>query len=145
MNMKALFFVTVLLCVQNAFGGSVIDAKHRLQWQDTLETEEFFDIWKNARSHCEGLHLDGYDDWRLPTKEELVGLARSKELKASFKHLQQSVYWSGEDDPQDDLNAITVFMGNGFVSTDDKCNDNYMICVRRVLSTDVQSGASGTR
>jgi len=120
----------IILFGETKHHASVIDTAHKLQWQDSVASEEFFDIWKNAKSYCSALHLDGHNDWRLPTKKELLLLSHDKQLKNRFQHLRERVYWSGDDDPEDDLSAITVFIGNGFVSTDDKCNDNGMICVR---------------
>jgi hypothetical protein len=131
-------FVILLLSIVSAlFGGdwvkkphSVIDTKHHLEWEDTAAMEEFNDIWRLANARCEGLHLDAYSDWRLPTKKELGYLTKSKEGRSKFSHLQDEVLWTSEEDKSDDINVVTVFSGNGFVSSSDKCDSAYAVCVR---------------
>jgi hypothetical protein len=71
-----------------------------------------------------------HDDWRLPTKEELVLLAKSQKLKKRFHYLDTELYWSSDVDKKDDLNSITVYMGNGFISATDACDKEGIICVR---------------
>ncbi|WP_345992118.1 DUF1566 domain-containing protein [Sulfurimonas sp. HSL-1716] len=133
--LKALMFL--LLSSTFVFAGdlirsknSVIDIKHHLQWQDTADMEENDAIWKMQKAHCQGLHLSGFNDWRLPTKEELSALAKSKEAKKVFLHLSDHLFWSGEENPQDDINAFTVYMPNGYISSSDKCEKNHSLCVR---------------
>lgn len=134
--MKIILIVMLFVC-SSLFGGdwvkkphSVIDVKHHLQWQDTESMQEFNDIWRLAKTRCEGLSLESYDDWRLPTTKELEYLGKSKEGKAKFSYLESEVFWTSEEDKNDDINAVTVFSGNGFVSTSDKCDSAYALCVR---------------
>ncbi len=37
--------------------------------------------WKNAKSYCEKLNLLQHSDWRLPTREEVVKIIESGQLK----------------------------------------------------------------
>jgi hypothetical protein len=128
--LKYLFGTILLLNSLNAAeSGFIIDEKQHLQWQDNKEAQE--DIWKMANGYCKQLRIGKYDDWRLPTKEELVSLSQSEKLKEKFVYLQEQVYWSSQSDKDEDLNAITVFSGNGFISSSDKCDKNSIICVRK--------------
>jgi len=131
------FVILLLIMVSSSFGGdwvkkpqSVIDTKHHLEWQDTASMQEFNDIWKLAKARCGGLKVGGYNDWRLPTKKELEYLAKSKEAKAKFSYLENGLFWTSKEDEKDDLNIITIFSGNGFVSSSDKCDSAYGMCVR---------------
>jgi len=49
--------------------GVVVDRVTRLMWQRAVDT--IFD-WVGAQQHCTDLRLGGYDDWRLPSRIELV-------------------------------------------------------------------------
>src|SRR5258708_6306941 len=60
--------------------GVVIDRVTGLMWQEPLElqmtpgTKTVKFTWSDARAWCDGLNLAGYDDWRLPSRIELVSL-----------------------------------------------------------------------
>lgn len=60
--------------------GTVTDSKTGLMWQQgELEIMN----WENALTYCENLRLAGYDDWRLPNRNELQSLVDySKEYRA---------------------------------------------------------------
>jgi len=106
----------------------VIDTQESLVWQDNREAVE--DIWKMANAYCKQLHLNNSDIWRLPTKEELIELSKNQNLKQDFVFLQKGVYWSSEIDKNDEFSALTVYTGNGFVSSSDKCEKYFVMCVR---------------
>lgn len=109
---------------------SVLDIKHHLQWEDGEAMQDFDDIWRLAKVRCDGLSVDGHRDWRLPTKKELETLTKSKKGKSRFTFLKNELFWTSEEDKNDDINVVTVFSGNGFVSSSDKCDSAYAICVR---------------
>jgi hypothetical protein len=66
--------------------------------------------WNDAKSHCQGLRLEGHPDWRLPTIDELRGIFDpSAVTRLPYVYIkgqiQLSVYyqWSdAEAPPQDD-------------------------------------------
>jgi len=128
--MKYLWLLIFFFSFSLQAADSIIDAKHHLEWQDDREHEE--NIWKMAVGYCKQLHIKNSSEWRLPTKEELVELSKSKILKNKFNFLQEGIYWSGEIDKNENLNAITVFIGNGFISSSDKCDKNFVMCVREI-------------
>ena len=112
---------------------TVKDTKQQIEWLDTDNMQKFNGIWKLANSSCEALHVNQQDDWRLPTKDELQQLGRSRKLKTKFKHLETALYWSKDiDQSSDGFSAYTVYTGNGFISSTDKCKKNKMICVRNL-------------
>ncbi|CAN2040079.1 hypothetical protein GMMP15_1530042 [Candidatus Magnetomoraceae bacterium gMMP-15] len=51
--------------------GTVTDTENNLMWQQKNAGKM---RWKQAINYCENLSFAGYDDWRLPTREELVTL-----------------------------------------------------------------------
>jgi hypothetical protein len=52
--------------------GSVLDTKTNLMWAAKDNGSPL--SWPDATSYCEAYRGGGYSDWRLPTRDELVGL-----------------------------------------------------------------------
>lgn len=128
MKFFLLLFFTLLDISLFANEKGVVDTNEHLEWQDNVEHPQL--KWKLARGYCSQMRLNNFNDWRLPTKKELVDLSKETKYKKRFEYLGSSVYWSSNDDPKDDLNAVTIYSGNGFVSTSDKCDKFAVICVR---------------
>ncbi len=51
--------------------GTVTDTSTGLMWQQQTAGKM---TWEAAISYCEGLSLGGYNDWRLPNRNELQSL-----------------------------------------------------------------------
>jgi hypothetical protein len=49
----------------------VVDEVTGLEWQDDRDVGVIDKTWQEAKDYCLGLSLGGYEDWRLPTVEEL--------------------------------------------------------------------------
>lgn len=74
--------------------GTVTDMSTALQWQkwDDGARRSYAD----AQHYASGLRLAGYDDWRLPRKEELVQLAQlgHETLRQFFPGTKADAYWA---------------------------------------------------
>ena len=128
-----LFYIFLGLLHANEWehtSASEIDKTEHLEWQDTNVIETKSMKWEMAQKYCQSFSIDNKDDWRLPKKSELIELARDEEGQKKFKHLQNRVFWALEEDSKDDVNAWAVYSGNGHLSSNDKCDDNAVICVR---------------
>jgi len=126
---KILLMLFVLLSV-TLFGKekSVVDVNHNLEWQDNEEHIEL--KWKLAKGYCSQMRLNGFKDWRAPTKKELKSLFQNKNLKQKFTYLEDDVYWTSVEDEKDEVNAYTIYSANAFISVSDKCDKNFIMCVR---------------
>jgi hypothetical protein len=56
--------------------GTVLDTRTNLMW--ALKDNGSDMNWSNAKSYCDSYRGGGYSDWRMPTKDELMGLYSSK-------------------------------------------------------------------
>ena len=112
---------------------SIIDTKQHLQWQDNTAIEEYEEKWNMSKQHCNGLYLDSFHDWRLPTQKELILLSHNKTVKANFSHITKQIFWSSDEDKNNPLNAYAIYIGNAHQSSNDKCEKNSVICVRNVF------------
>jgi hypothetical protein len=80
-------------------GSVVIDRLNSLVWQDTWTSEY---NWNDAKNYCSSLSLDNRN-WRLPTRSELLSLAKNSNLRSYFSSITNSnSYWTS-----------TIFSGNG--------------------------------
>jgi hypothetical protein len=94
-------------------GNVIFDAGTNLYWQkDSAQ----IDSWKEALSYCENLEYAGYDDWRLPNKNELVSLVdyskagTEAEVLSSFPGMTPDIFWSSTGA---DYGAWAVYMKDG--------------------------------
>lgn len=91
--------------------------------------------YKEAISYCKNLSLDGYNDWRLPTYNELYYLAdRTKKDPAIdtnyFEARTDDWYWTITKTKWDSSDAWLVNFNNGS-GYDDGMSDDYCVrCVR---------------
>lgn len=85
--------------------GAWFDERTGLMWsRECVRAEESY--WQNAKEDCTNLRTGGYDDWRLPTKEELLTLRFSDMKKAGYNCSQGvllqpkdnvwGVFWSSD-------------------------------------------------
>jgi formylglycine-generating enzyme required for sulfatase activity len=106
----------------------VVDKKNNIVWQDTPDAEKEAK-WMLAKSYCKGLNLLGQNDWRLPTIKELH-LAAKMTKEKKFRHGTDTGYWSSEEDQEDDINAMALYLKRDHLYSDDKCESAHIRCVR---------------
>lgn len=79
-------------------GGIVTDQKTGLQWsQDDVAEADL--NWSDANAACQALRLGGHDDWRLPTRAELINLVDEERHEpaidiGSFPSCKSRAYWT---------------------------------------------------
>ncbi len=122
-----------------------------LMWEK--ETQEDM-IWYEAMSYAENLRLDGYDDWRLPTIEELAEVVRfcggisgvedynwgdvwdknaaNENYQSNYKTkgFASFFYWSSTTNADYTSDAWNVDFGGGIQYFRNKFSANYVRCVR---------------
>jgi len=123
-----------------------------LMWQkETLEEM----TWYDAMEYAKNLRLGGYDDWRLPTIEELEEVVSScgginikcvdddwgemidkNEANKSYqecyksKGFTSSYYWSSTSNARYTNTAWTIHFDDGDTNGNNKYNSVYIRCVR---------------
>lgn len=81
----------------------------------------------DAITYCDGLSLGGYDDWRLPTKDELSTVYTSV---SDLTFVKSAAYWSSTPHETKSTYGYYVNLGNGFVGSYTKTTSYYVRCVR---------------
>jgi hypothetical protein len=113
----------------------------KLMWQDDEAAASVEKDWNGAIAYCEKLKLLGFDDWRLPTKDELVGIvdkSRSRPaIRKEFKNVSSGdypfYYWSSTTFEHYKGNAWVVYINDGGVYgvyVGAKGSNGYVRCVR---------------
>jgi len=83
--------------------------------------------WKLAKNYCKNLTLGGFDDWYLPSKEELKNLYKNKD---KLKNIISKGYWSSTANTKDTIFASVIDFNDGYPLGYPKYNAQYVRCVR---------------
>ena len=109
-----------------------------LMWENVANPEEHEMDWYGAMEYAKNLRLGGYDDWRLPTIEELVSVVvkciwvydGSYKENYEAKGFASNDYWSSTTDDYNSYYACFIDFNDGSQSEDFKNYSRYVRCVR---------------
>ena len=112
----------------------VKDSTTGLMWQKTYPSSTTY-TWQNALKYCESLVYAGYDDWRLPNKNELASLLNYDKSAAPYSDFPDmpstdNYFWSSSTVVYGTYYAWLVDFDYGRVSSDGKTYSNGVRCVR---------------
>ena len=99
------------------------DAGLMVQKEDLGEVE-----WEDANILCQGSTIGGFNDWRLPTKEELGVLYNNRDLIGNFSTIYATYYWSGTSGGNNVYYVISFI--NGSIRLESANYDCYVRAVR---------------
>jgi len=96
--------------------GVVTDTTTGLMWQQTVDLQSY--VWSAAKTYCDDLSLAGHDDWRVPTRIELVSLIDVTQSSPSidtvaFPNAPSEFFWTSSPMAGDATLAWSVFFGYG--------------------------------
>ena len=132
----------------------VIDAEHAivsmpddpLQWEDSIDIQSSLEHYRHktfqaAKAHCENLNLGGYDDWRLPTPNELHQLVNhayvgdpDKYVDDAFHYYNLTYYWTSVETDNDTARAVNIVLGTDEEIPKADDDGKNVRCVRGLLS-----------
>lgn len=94
----------------------VTDTETGLIWQKTYESGK---TWKQALYYCENLTYAGYNDWRLPNRNELLSLVNFEKYEpaSDFPDMHGQYFWSSSTNVNDTSRAWRVDFDNGYVGS----------------------------
>ena len=79
-----------------------------------------------ATTYCNELVMGGFEDWRLPTRKELVGIADYGRYDPAIN----VVFVSSTSNSNNNENAWIVYFYGGEQYDNNKSNNSYVRCVR---------------
>jgi hypothetical protein len=140
-------YVTNPLSYTDNADGTVTDNNTALMWQQ--EDDNTLHNWYQAsgtydatynlagQDVCGSLGLGGYNDWRLPSKKELMSIVDyavpypGPTISATnFPSTETSNYWSSTMDASDPGRALVVYFQGGHVGPADRLDEFPVRCVR---------------
>ncbi len=112
---------------------TVTDIDNGLMWQKN--DDDIVRTWREGLSHCEGLSLAGYSDWKLPDIRELISITDDTKYSpaadmALLPKVLMSPYWSATTYVYDASNAWAVDFDHGSVIYNAKADGASVRCVR---------------
>jgi hypothetical protein len=134
--------------------GIVKDNVTGLQWQDNTssvkkpwQTRENYDnqdydntSGDTAVNYCAALQIEGYDDWRLPSIQEVQTLVDDGQEDLTitpgvFSYFESVDYWSTNTNRGKENEAFDVYFGYGYTTDSPKFLEYYVRCVRGSVLT----------
>ncbi len=117
-----------------------------LMWEDDIEIQSSNGHYRHktfagAKTYCENLILSGYDDWRLPTPNELHQLVNhslvgdpNKYMDDAFKYFNLTYYWTSVEAANGTARVVNIVLGNDDELPQGEDDGNNVRCVRGELS-----------
>ena len=134
--MKILFLTIALLGYTTLSAKDVIyDTTTSLLWQDAKANKELAVTYKEAEDYCSKLVIDKYEDFRLPTLNELQSIIDYNNYKPAilrgFVNAANETYWSSTTFADDNREVWTINFKKGERSVKAKHYDRYVRCVQK--------------
>jgi len=105
-----------------------------LMYQNQPFTQTY--TWQKAKEYAKNLRLGGYNNWRLPTIDELKKLVTEGKngkyyIRKEFANNLEKNAWFWSDTEKDSSHAYGVNFLNGYDDGYYKIGKSYFLCVRR--------------
>ena len=112
--------------------GVVIDKQRHLMYADEPSTGKY--TFSQAQVYCRQLKYAGFEDWRLPAKEEMVSLLNNKRrditVKRAFKNIRPDIYWIGTEASHGRIWYVDFDLGR--YSKRNPRDEHRVLCVRDI-------------
>jgi hypothetical protein len=93
------------------------EANSKLTWQRTFTEKK---TWRDAVAYCADLSLGGFDDWRLPSRIELVSLVDFTRLPSidqeAFPNTANDYFWSASPTSTRKNFYFSLYFGAGLTA-----------------------------
>lgn len=109
----------------------VYDTDTKLFWQDNSDAKAVEKKWIDANAYCKNLTLSNFNDWYLPTENQLKNIAsQTKKGNQNFRNFLFDQYWSSTDYEKGNTMAWGVDFKNNISYYSFKSDYFYVRCTR---------------
>jgi len=112
----------------------VIDKERKLMWQDDSVASSTDKSYEEAKAYCEALDFAGYQDWYLPTVNELKSIIKAENypkcIDEAFENVYPDYYWSSTE-YSSEFAWIVLFIYEDVVYYH-KSDPSHVRCVRQI-------------
>ena len=117
--------------------GTVTDIETGLMWVRNANSPHRSMNWEDAMKYCEEINLQGFQDWRLPSKSDFLGLIDKEGIDVALPpgHPFNEVvkfgdYWTSSINPLGPMYTYVVNVGNGSTRFSSKNRMGFVWAVR---------------
>ncbi len=122
--------------------GIVTFQNNTIEWEDSVPNGNLpHRTFSSAKNYCESLELNGHDDWRLPTPNELHQLINhafvgdtEKYIDDAFKYVILTYYWTSVEIDNENARVVNFVLGSDAEMAKGEDDGNNVRCVRGELS-----------
>jgi hypothetical protein len=108
--------------------GIFVDKTTNFIWQDNPAAKNTLKSWYEAKKYCHDLELNGFNDWMLPSKKELLTLYQRKD---ELRYQAPSFYWSASSGFYNTEDAWYVLFYNAYSNYYFKEFRLFTCCIRQ--------------
>lgn len=135
--MKKITLLLSTLALLHAEPTMVKDDSTKLLWEDTPHVELTKVNYNQAKQYCEELTIEKYENWRLPTLQELLTIVDYKRYKPAllkeFSYVDdETLYWSNTPYVRSSDEYWGVSFKDGSTSNASINYDRYVRCVHDI-------------
>jgi len=112
-----------------------IDENTYLMWQDVPENKGTLHTWLEAKEYCEELDDGGFDDWWLPSEQELSSIVdtsrkEGRMIQKGFIYYKPRYYWTSTTYAWNAPHAWAISFKNSYSISIEKEKQLHARCVR---------------
>ena len=129
------FFIVCVLCTTTSQAEVLTDEKTYLMWQDVPENKGTLHTWNEAKEYCEELDDAGFEDWWLPSEQELASIVdtsrrEGRMIQKGFIYFKPRYYWTSTTYAWNAPHAWAISFKSGFSIAMEKEKQLHTRCVR---------------
>ena len=133
--MRKFFILSLFSVLLVAQSHTVQVVGSNLMWENSIHSRDIKLTYQEAVTYCKNIKTDSFQDWRVPTLEELLNLVNYKKVNPAItKEItllnQKKMYWSSTPYLNNSNSFWGVRYNDGSTQDSSDIYERYIRCVR---------------